>query len=33
MRPVCRFEFGDSGMRHLDRLKRTDVLTRIEEQA
>ena len=31
MRSVCRFEFGDPGLRHLDALKRTDVFAKLEE--
>ncbi|MCB9865746.1 MAG: PD-(D/E)XK nuclease family protein [Phycisphaerales bacterium] len=30
MRAVCRFEFGDPGMRHLEALKRGEVLDRVE---
>jgi ATP-dependent helicase/DNAse subunit B len=30
MRSVCRFEFGDSGMRHLPAMKRSEVLERLE---
>ncbi len=31
MKAICRFEFGDPGMRHLDDLKRSDVFTRVGE--
>jgi len=29
MQPVCRFEFGDPGMRHLEGLKRSNVFAKI----
>lgn len=32
MRMLCRFEFGDGGMRHLEALKRGEVLQRVEEE-
>jgi ATP-dependent helicase/nuclease subunit B len=31
MRAVCRFEFGDPGMRHLEKMKRSDVFARLRE--
>lgn len=33
MRSVCRFEFGDSGMRQLEALPRSEVLKRVSEEA
>jgi len=32
MRAVCRFEFGDKGLRRLDSLKRSEVLRRVADE-
>jgi ATP-dependent helicase/nuclease subunit B len=33
MRTICRFEFGDPGMRHLEALKRSGVFEKLEDDA
>ena len=33
MKPVCRFEFGDPGMRHLEELKPTEVFEKLDRGA